>query len=248
MILTVVCRNSQFKDVDHKGGTYMQNIQVFIVEDDLKIAEINRRFTEKISGYEVCGISTNLSEAKEMIDILKPDLVLLDIYFADGNGIDLLWFIRQKYRHTDVIMITAAKEVDRVQSAIRGGAIDYIIKPIIFQRFQQTLEKFQNYKQQIATMSQVDQQQVDHLFDTVHKQIKPSEILIPKGIDPITLDNIKNHMKDEVNGITAEQLGKEIGVSRTTSRRYLEYMVSMGDVRAELLYGSVGRPERRYFI
>ncbi|MFS1511457.1 response regulator [Chengkuizengella sp. SCS-71B] len=226
----------------------MQNIRVFIVEDDLKIAEINRRFTEKIPGYEVCGISTNLTEAKEMIDILHPDLVLLDIYFADGNGIDLLWFIRQQYRNTDVIMITAAKEVERVQSAIRGGAIDYIIKPIIFQRFQQTLEKYKSYKEQISTMSHVDQQQVDHLFDTVHKQTKPSEYLIPKGIDPITLDKIKNHIKHEVNGITAEQLGKKIGVSRTTSRRYLEYMVSIGEVRAELTYGSVGRPERRYFL
>ncbi|MDP5276221.1 response regulator [Chengkuizengella axinellae] len=226
----------------------MKNIQVFIVEDDLKIAEINRRFTEKIPGYEVCGISTNLTEAKEMIDILNPDLVLLDIYFADGNGIDLLWFIRQKYKNTDVIMITAAKEVDRVQSAIRGGAIDYIIKPIIFQRFQQTLEKYKNYKQQIASMSHVDQQQVDHLFDTVHKQTKLSETLIPKGIDPITLDKIKNHMNNKEDGITAEQLGNEIGVSRTTSRRYLEFMVSMGDIRAELTYGSVGRPERRYYI
>jgi two-component system CitB family response regulator len=226
----------------------MSNCRVFIVEDDLRISEINRRFTEKVDGYEVCGIATSLDEAKEMLEILQPDLVLLDIYFPDGHGIDLLWHIRNHHRSTDVIMITAAKEISAVQEALRGGAIDYIIKPIVFDRFQKTLLKYQEYRNRVTNIRAVDQQEVDHLFQTVRKEVTV-EKEIPKGIDPLTLQKIEAVIeRKRVEGITAEELGQHVGVSRTTARRYLEYMVPNGTIRAELAYGTVGRPERRYFL
>jgi len=46
--------------------------------------------------------------------------------------------------------------------------------------------------------------------------------------------------------VTAEELGKMIGASRSTARRYLEYLVSKGEAAADLSYGVVGRPERVY--
>jgi two-component system CitB family response regulator len=226
----------------------MSDCRVFIVEDDLRISEINRRFTEKVEGYEVCGIATNLDEAKEMLEILEPDLVLLDIYFPDGHGIDFLWHIRNHHRATDVIMITAAKEINAVQEALRGGAIDYIIKPVVFDRFQNTLRKYQEYRNRVQDIRSVDQQKVDHIFHAVRREVSVEKV-IPKGIDPLTLQKIEEFIEREhIKGITAEELGKHVGVSRTTARRYLEYMVSNGTIRAELAYGTVGRPERRYFF
>jgi two-component system, CitB family, response regulator len=47
-------------------------------------------------------------------------------------------------------------------------------------------------------------------------------------------------------GLTAESVAKEIGVSRTTARRYLEHLVSIEKIEADLTYGTVGRPERVY--
>jgi len=48
------------------------------------------------------------------------------------------------------------------------------------------------------------------------------------------------------DGLTTEEVGRHIGISRTTVRRYLEYLVSIGQVSADISYGSVGRPERIY--
>ncbi|WP_226916932.1 hypothetical protein [Halomonas sp. FME65] len=45
---------------------------------------------------------------------------------------------------------------------------------------------------------------------------------------------------------SAEEVGAAMGASRTTARRYLEYMTGTGTLVAEVSYGSIGRPERRY--
>ncbi|MEJ2518817.1 MAG: response regulator [Desulfuromonadales bacterium] len=102
---------------------------VLSVEDDPKIAEIHQHFTEKVAGFEVVGIALNLADAEKMSQLFKPDLVLLDYYFPDGHGTDVLWRIRGERLATDIIMITAAKEGETLQEAIRGGIFDYIVNP-----------------------------------------------------------------------------------------------------------------------
>ena len=119
----------------------MELIQIVIIEDDEKIAEIQRIFTEKIKGFTVTGIAHSIDEGEEMLQVLRPDLVLLDIFFPDGNGLELLWKIRKKYKETDIVLITAAKEIDIFQEALRGGVFDYILKPLNFTRFQNMLNR-----------------------------------------------------------------------------------------------------------
>jgi two-component system CitB family response regulator len=74
------------------------------------------------------------------------------------------------------------------------------------------------------------------------------EPVLPKGIDPITLEKVVQIVGQyKENGLTAESVGVKMGASRTTARRYLEYLVSIHRLKADLLYGSIGRPERRYY-
>ena len=79
---------------------------VLIVDDDPKIAEIHRHFTEKVTGFSVCGIADSLADAEKMAQLLEPDLVLLDLYFPEGLGTEVLWKIRSRRQATDIILIT----------------------------------------------------------------------------------------------------------------------------------------------
>lgn len=224
----------------------MDPIRTLIIEDDQKIAEIQRIFTEKIDGFVVAGIAHSIGEAEDMVAVLEPDLVLLDIFFPDGNGIDLLWKIRSSQKKTDVVLITAAKEVEFFEDALRGGVFDYILKPLVFSRFALTLEKFRGHREKLQQMSRISQHEVDQLLHQ-SKQISREKDHYPKGIDPITLEKI-SEMIQTVGpaGINAEKAGKLVGVSRTTSRRYLEFLVSSGVISADLSYRTQGRPERIY--
>lgn len=223
-------------------------IQVLIIEDDARIAEINRRFLEKVEGYQPLGIATNGTEAKELLDILQPDLVLLDIYFPDTHGLELLKYIRTYHVETDVIMITAAKEVDAVKGSIRAGVFDFMIKPLNFQRFQDSLQRYLKFRMKLNVHElnqEIDQEEVDRLFGGTLKKSQLEEWL-PKGIDRLTLEKVYTAIKQVRAGLSAEEVAKEIGTSRTTARRYLEFLVSKGELMADLAYGTVGRPERIY--
>ncbi|MDX1553556.1 MAG: response regulator, partial [Marinobacter sp.] len=90
----------------------MTTIRILIAEDDRRIAEIQRRFVEKLEDVELCGIAHSLADARDLIDVMAPDLILLDIYFPDGSGLELLRELRAQDSGSDVILITAAKEVD----------------------------------------------------------------------------------------------------------------------------------------
>lgn len=223
-------------------------IRVLIIEDDLRIAEVNRRFLEKVSGYEVIGIATNSQEARDQLELLQPDLVILDIYFPDMNGLDFLSVIKEKYTESDVIMLTAAKEVDAVVEAIRYGVFDFITKPLIFSRLQQTLQKYQEFRQKVWVLKEerehINQEEIDELIHGAGLK-GTTEGKSVKGIDRITLEKISTYLM-QTQETTTEQVSKETGTSRSTARRYLEFLVAKGEAIADLSYGVVGRPERVY--
>lgn len=230
-----------------------RDIEVLIVEDDLRIAEIQQRYIEQIQGFQVVGIAASYIEAKTLIDILKPDLLLLDVYFPDMNGLDLLKETKQLEKHTDVIMITATKELDKVQEAISIGVFDYMIKPVVFDRFKQALQRYQDFHKKLLLLGKentlITQQEVDSLL---RKEVEVTgnndRAYLPKGIDPLTLEKVIEVLGKVGVGLTAESVAKEIGVSRTTARRYLEHLVSVEKIEADLAYGTVGRPERVYIV
>lgn len=227
-------------------------IRVLIIEDDPGIAEINRRFVEKVDNYLVVGIATDQTQAKEQLAILQPDLVLLDVYFPDMDGLSLLKYIKQGDSETDVIMITAAKEVNAVKDAIRHGAFDFIVKPVIFERFRETLVSYREFwkrlKQLQVENQRVNQEDIDSLMKINEFRFseRKSTANLPKGIDKLTLTKISSIIQRAAGGLTADQVGQITGCSRTTARRYLEYLVAQGEVMADLSYGIVGRPERIY--
>ena len=227
----------------------MNELRVLIVEDDPRIADLHRRFAEKIAGYTVVGLAADFAEAREQALVLEPDLILLDLYLPQGNGLDLLHELRAEGRQVDVILITAAREADTLQAALRGGVFDYIIKPVVFSRFEEALDKFTAYRERLAAGDALQQNEVDRLMRAGRSEsagaAAPSDM--PKGIDPLTLGKVQDAFAGSGSeGFSAEAMGAELGVSRSTARRYLEYLVSTGLLVADVGYGTVGRPERRY--
>ncbi|KMK94806.1 response regulator [Rossellomorea marisflavi] len=221
-------------------------IKVIIAEDDFRVASIHERFLQKIEGVTVAGKALNGEETLRLLGEEEADLLLLDIYMQDQLGTDLLPAIRTRFPHVDVIMITAANDRELVATALRNGVLDYIIKPVSLKRFTSTLQQYQKRREMLKEKEEVSQATIDRLLGLHQTPLNGSGM--PKGIDPLTLSKVKAIVEDTGKGISAEEMGSRMGASRATARRYLEYMVSTGEGTAELEYGIVGRPERKYFM
>lgn len=227
----------------------MEDVRVVIVEDDARIADMHRFFVEKVAGFEVVGIALNLEEAREMVRLLTPDLLLLDLYLPDGNGMDMLHELRGEGLAIDVILITAARHVADVHKALRAGAFDYLVKPVVFSRFEKAMKRFIDYHGRLQQGQTLDQQDIDQLRHGRQSVETAADDSVPKGIDVLTLGKVRQVFAAPFEtGQSAEEVGARIGASRSTARRYLEYMITTGELTADVVYGSVGRPERRYFI
>jgi response regulator of citrate/malate metabolism len=226
-------------------------IQVMIVEDDETAAKIYEKFTDKAEGFEVISIANTGKQALDMLDVFTPNLILLDVYLPDMKGTDLLWEIRKILRNVDVIMITAANDVGTVSEAIRGGAYSYLLKPIMINKYLEVLEQFKESRDKLVKLTTVEQEDVNDLF-RVKKQREESvnrekiSKTLPKGIDKHTLKKVRQQLNNISENINADEFAKLIGASHSTSRRYLEYLVSINEMEVEVIYGIVGRPERRY--
>lgn len=226
----------------------MNPIEVLIVEDNLKISKAHKIYVEKVSGYTVIGIANSIKDAEQLIEVLQPQLILLDIYFPESNGMVLLDIIRSKHASIDVILITAAKEVDILHNALRGGVFDYMIKPVFFERFEESLINYRLHSEKLSHILNVSQDKADQFFQ-VHQDYRglSSNIDLPKGIDPLTLQEVTQVFDSNKSlELNSQEVGKMIGVSRTTARKYLEYLISTGFLDISLEYGTIGRPERRY--
>jgi two-component system CitB family response regulator len=222
--------------------------QVVIAEDDPRIAEIQQRFVENIEGFEVIGLCHSLEQTEQMVEILKPDLLLLDIHFPDGNGLDYLKGLREQQESTDVILMTAARDIETLKSAMHGGIFDYIVKPLVFERIQDSLQRYREHVQQLSGLQQVDQKTIDALLPRSGSSPASAnqESRLPKGIDELTLGKVRDLFEELDSSLGASTVGETLGVSRTTARRYLEYLVSCGELKVDVNYGGVGRPERYY--
>jgi response regulator of citrate/malate metabolism len=218
-------------------------VRTLIVDDDFMVARVHRAYTERVLGFDVVGVAHSGSEALEAAERLRPDLVVLDIYLPDLSGLEVLQQLRARQSAVDVIMVTAARDVESLRAAMAGGALRYIVKPFNFARYAETLHTYQRFRGRRSALEEVEQEDVDRLYAAMG--VTPGDSL-PKNLNRPTLELIVGCLRDHPETVSALEVADRTGVSRGTARRYLEYLESQGRASLELRYGSAGRPEHRY--
>jgi response regulator of citrate/malate metabolism len=214
---------------------------VLVVDDDFMVAEIHRRFVERVDGFRTVGIARTGAEALSAARELRPHLILLDVYLPDMTGLEVLRRLRSEGDRVGVIMITAARELDTVSGALDGGAADYLIKPFEFPQLKAKLEAFAARADALESAGGIDQSLIDSLFGG---PTASPQALLPKGLGVETGRLVLDAVRD-AGEVSAAECADLVGISRVSARRYLEHYLSTGAVELRLQYG-VGRPERRY--
>ncbi len=220
--------------------------RILIVEDDPMVAELNSRLIQAIEGFGTPAIVGNAQDALSYLEGSPVDLILLDIYLPGMNGLEMLARIRDLRYPVDVLVVSAARDSHSIQTALRAGAVDYLIKPFDFDRLRQALMAYENRSRLIREHEKLTQQDLDVGIMSKESADAEDSSNLPKGLDRYTLSIISNCLQEITEPFTTEELSKRVGLSRVSVRKYLEYFCENGQLEKEASYGAVGRPVFRY--
>ncbi|MGI8665501.1 MAG: response regulator [Jatrophihabitans sp.] len=223
-------------------------IKTLVVDDDFRVAHIHAASVERIDGFVCVGQAHTAAEARVLIDLHEPDLLILDIYLPDEDGLSLLRSLAtSQSQPPDCIFITAARDLDSVRTAISLGAVYYLVKPFGFQQLREQLEGYRRWRAQLAataTRNEADQATVDGLYELRRAS---SGRVQPPRLQP-TMAKILDTVRHSGAPLDAATIAADLGISRPTAQRYLTELERRGLLRLELEYGATGRPMHRYAI
>ncbi len=218
-------------------------INVLVVEDDPMVAQLHEHYLSQIKGFQLCDIAGNGDMALKLLKQNKYDLLILDVFMPTMDGLQLLAKIRENDFDVDVIIVSAANDKDKIKQALRLGAVDYIIKPFEFERFNLALNNYLKRYHIVEEQSVIEQSDLDQ---TIIRQKEQVTVSLPKGLDKNTLATVWECIRGIEGMFTTEEVASMVGISRVSIRKYLEFLKSLHLLKLDLHRGSVGRPVYKY--
>lgn len=225
-------------------------ISVLIVEDDPLIAQAHETYLARLEGFSTAAVAHTardaMQRASEAVAADTPiDLVLLDLGLPDASGIALASALAGLRPAPDIIAITSERDLEMVRAAVAHGALAYLLKPFTFAAFHDRLERYRRYRSALPSgVDAASQAEVDRALAEL--RVAAEKSVSPKGAATQTNDDIARAVRDRTDGATADEVAKQVGVSRVTAWRYLERLADEGVVTRHTDYGKAGRPKTRY--
>lgn len=208
-------------------------IKVILVDDESGIRTLLRKIIELKDGFEVVGESDNLSEAVTLFAKTRAEVVFLDIELGDcqgiegASGLECAKIIADIEPKTKIIFATAHAEYR--MEAFEVYAYDYLVKPFMVERVNQTLER-------IKALTDTDHQEN---LDRIIKYERGLEKLLVKGKESMSFVDIQDiYLIQRENNSTVIYTKKD---SFTTS-------ASLGDIEAKLDSEQFMRSHKSYLI
>jgi len=157
------------------------------------------------------------------------DLVIVDYYMPEMNGMELVGRIRAVEPKLPILVLTVDESLEIAHKFMEAGATDFATKPIRVADLVSRINLHLNSSVNIHELDFIDDQD------------------IPKGMSAVTLQLIIRHLEQAKEPENIDSISKDTGLAYQTVHRYLSYLDQEGVVEVDLVYGKVGRPIKRYF-
>ena len=210
-------------------------MRVLIIEDDPMVAMIHKEYFKKKELTNNFNHVTSIETAKDYLAKNEVDLIVLDNYLTDGQGVEFL----PELKGYPIIMITAANDVQTVEAALSNGVVDYLVKPFTYERFSQAIDKVQDYVK-LLSKEKINQDLIDDYLNS--GRVEEEEDSLPKGLSKITLKKVLEAIQQHNGGFTTQQIADKLDISRITIRKYLNHLVNIEVLSEDAEYYTSGRP------
>lgn len=212
------------------------NYKCFIIDDEPLAIEVIESHLSKLQQFEVVGKYTDAIEAFVAIKSAAVDILFIDIEMPNFTGLD---FIKSMSQNPYIVVTTAYRDF-----AVEGfdlNILDYLVKPIPFERFIMAIDKFLEKKITSSITTNPTEEYIMVRADRKHVKIMLSHILYVEGLK----DYVKIILPDRTV-ITKESIGpffKRLGTSQFI-RIHKSYIVAINQITAITSYDvEIGKTE-----
>lgn len=211
-------------------------VRVLVIDDDFRVAGLHRDIVQAHGGFVALEPVRSLRDADVAVRADRPDLLLVDGYLPDGDGVA---FVRST--DIDAFVLSAATDAPSIRRALRAGALGYLAKPFEARALADLLDRYLRFRNLLAGDAALEQSTLDRALGILHAGGEgPS--LARSATEQLILEAMAT------GECSAAELAGQVGISRATAQRHLSTLATRGLVDVRLRYGAAGRPEHRYAL
>lgn len=208
-------------------------LRVLVIDDDFRVSGLHRDIVAEHPSLEPLEPVRTLAEATAAVRSARPDLMLVDAFLPDGDGIAFV-----QAMDVDAFVLSAATDAPTVLRALRAGALGYLMKPFEKHELVERLDRYVRFRNLVAGDGALRQGDVDRALGvltgagaaSVSRSATEQLILSALGTDEAS----------------STEIADRAGISRATAQRHLSALATRGQIRVRLRYGTTGRPEHLY--
>ncbi len=185
----------------------MSSSRILVVDDEADIRELLSEILAE-EGYEV-EVAPDAASARRTCAAAEPDLVLLDIWMPDTDGITLLREWSEKHQlKFPVVMLSGHGTVETAVEATRLGAFDFVEKPLSIAKLLRTVER---------------------ALEAGRRRRQAQRTLIPPLVAPVGKSRLMQQLRDQVQQVAQHETAVlMIGEPGTGREAFARYMHSLG--------------------
>lgn len=175
-----------------------------IVDDELHAQQLLERYVHRVTSLRLLATFNNAVDAYQQLPHLQPDLLLLDVQMPEMSGLEFL----RVYPGQRPLTILTTAHADYALDAFELGVVDYLLKPVLFNRFLLAISRAQQGRQPAApaqpassdwpvstpSPSPTDAPFIYLKSDKRIEQVQLRDILFIEGLD----DYVKVHLPDRL--------------------------------------------------
>ena len=156
-------------------------IRILLVDDQTLLCEVLKTWLEVEDDFQVIGVAHNGNEALSKIEMLQPDIVLMDIDMPEMDGLNATQIISERFPNVKVIFLSGHDEDDYLGKSLRSGAKGYLLKNTTAEELADKVRHVYHNHNSIALSADSDmvatvQTQLEELLETYrHKFQKQLE-------------------------------------------------------------------------
>jgi len=209
-------------------STFATKVRILIVDDHPLVREGLIGLISAQPDFEICGEASGVAEARELVELNAPDVAIIDLTLQDGNGIELIKELKEKWAALKLLVLSMHEESLFAERALRAGAAGYVHKHeasrTIVQAVRTVLEgrlylsqrlTQRMLKRAVRPGGDTDRSPIERLsdremevFELLGDGLTSRQIATRLQLSPKTVETHREHIKDKLELKNSTELTK----------------------------------------